>query len=867
MHFLKLLAFILSFSSVANAVPIRGQLEKAQLENLASDPTCGATVEARVYWDSDDNLFRLCDGSSWLSVANLSNKISDFAAVTSAELSGKVSDETGTGLFVLNNGPTLIAPILGTPASGTLTNTTGFPVANLAGAGSGVLTFLATPSSANFFSMISNETGSGLVMGNVSPTIQTAVMDDYVVINEESVPGTAASNTVRLYAKSDGLLYSKDDVGTETALGGGGGSGSGEINVITNPSAATATTGWTDGTNHTTTRVTSSSPLDPITATAFQCAASAGTAATNQANGCYYSISTMPAALRNRKLKIEFYFTTPAAADVWNVSLFDSGGTRMVLSTDSSSATILPASTTGKFTAYFDSTSSTSYRLNFVKTTHSGANNLLFTSVVVGPGIMPQGAAIGSWNSFTPSITASGGGTVSIGSGGGAVSSGQWRRVGDTMEIAVEWKFGTSSASFGTSGQYRFALPSGYSINASALTGSNGTVLGHGMLVDDSASDNFGLTFLYDGSANIIAYIEESVTGALLGTTSPVTLAASDGIRFRMTVPISEWAGSGTVNIASNEPMYACNDGSAGTSAGAAYTTGSVANQAGCQFVAVASTTADSATTYKVSFPYPINPLSPYIEVTQDGGVTWTVQPSVVTLPRAIHSNSIYGMSVLPNDSTSVLVQFGNKGRTPYNSGTTLGQNGETWTSIGASATYKWRVVAVRAGQAVGFGEVAQSASGLVKSAGQLLGTNTNDVAATGYVGEYKENVRSSSQSLTTATTYYIDSGGDSSPVGITLGPGDWDITGVVFVTTGGGTLMTDIQAWIGDGSGSSGQITYANSVRQLINWTAGGYCTMTLPTWRVSLSAQKTYYLKANVTFTVNSAAATGTIRARRVR
>jgi hypothetical protein len=38
---------------------------------------------------------------------------------------------------------TLVAPVLGTPASGTLTNTTGFPVANLAGAGTGVLASLA----------------------------------------------------------------------------------------------------------------------------------------------------------------------------------------------------------------------------------------------------------------------------------------------------------------------------------------------------------------------------------------------------------------------------------------------------------------------------------------------------------------------------------------------------------------------------------------------------------------------------------------------------------------------------------------------------------------------------------------------------
>lgn len=46
-------------------------------------------------------------------------------SITSAQLLGSLSDETGTGVAVFNNGPTLIAPILGTPASGVATNLTG----------------------------------------------------------------------------------------------------------------------------------------------------------------------------------------------------------------------------------------------------------------------------------------------------------------------------------------------------------------------------------------------------------------------------------------------------------------------------------------------------------------------------------------------------------------------------------------------------------------------------------------------------------------------------------------------------------------------------------------------------------------------
>lgn len=50
-----------------------------------------------------------------------------------------------TGATTNGTALTLVAPVLGTPASGTLTNTTGFPVANLAGAGTGVLAAAANP--------------------------------------------------------------------------------------------------------------------------------------------------------------------------------------------------------------------------------------------------------------------------------------------------------------------------------------------------------------------------------------------------------------------------------------------------------------------------------------------------------------------------------------------------------------------------------------------------------------------------------------------------------------------------------------------------------------------------------------------------
>lgn len=64
-----------------------------------------------------------------------SNPLSQFAATTSAELRGVLSDETGTGAAVFANSPTLVTPALGTPASGNLSNCTSYPSATTSTSG------------------------------------------------------------------------------------------------------------------------------------------------------------------------------------------------------------------------------------------------------------------------------------------------------------------------------------------------------------------------------------------------------------------------------------------------------------------------------------------------------------------------------------------------------------------------------------------------------------------------------------------------------------------------------------------------------------------------------------------------------------
>lgn len=106
--------------------------------------------------------------------ALVANSLAQFAATTSLELKGVISDETGSGALVFATSPTLVTPALGTPSALVLTNATGLPVSTgITGLGTGIATFLATPSSANLASAITNETGSGALVFATSPALTT----------------------------------------------------------------------------------------------------------------------------------------------------------------------------------------------------------------------------------------------------------------------------------------------------------------------------------------------------------------------------------------------------------------------------------------------------------------------------------------------------------------------------------------------------------------------------------------------------------------------------------------------------------------------------------------------------------------------
>lgn len=114
---------------------------------------------------------------------------------------------TGTGAMVRATSPTLVTPNLGTPSAAVLTNATGLPVSTgISGLGSGVATFLATPSSANLAAAVTDETGSGALVFATSPTLVTPTI------------GIASGTALTLTGTSNAILAVGRQGAVESAL-------------------------------------------------------------------------------------------------------------------------------------------------------------------------------------------------------------------------------------------------------------------------------------------------------------------------------------------------------------------------------------------------------------------------------------------------------------------------------------------------------------------------------------------------------------------------------------------------------------------------------------------------------------------------
>lgn len=729
------------------------------------------------------------------------------------------------------------------------TDVTGIlPAANggtgLSSLGSGVATFLGTPSSANLAGAITDETGSGSLVFGTSPTLSSPQVNSALTIQQIATPSNPSSGFNKIYTKSDGLLYKLDSAGNEVLVGSG--TGGGELNLVLNPDGDTALDGnrtndvgdWVDfGTGTTSSRTTTAAeiPLSPLKTNAIKILND------NSGTGYTYMRMTLPPSLYNRKLKIAWeqeVSTSPAyASGDFKVELYanaaaDYSGayTRINLSTDSSSVSAIPA-LTGRYQTSFDTTTAANLELRIVRVAGTNSSFLALNNVIVGPGIQPQGAVIGEWTSFTPTVTASGGGTVSFGTGGSVNQLGRYRRVGTNAEIEISVRWGTSGTSFGTSGFFIFALPASLTVSTSSLPISSSirSVVGSGEYVDDSTGQIYGFEVTVNDSGQIAATLSNSSSGNL-GTLTPVTVANSDYIMMQFTVPIAEWAGSGTVQLAQNDVEYASNSSTSDADELTSFAYG----PSGSLIPTITSAATPNNRKKRVQFASSIQAgdiIS--IEVQLSGTGAWIPVSSIGGTSYgalSYQSGGQYGLgwSAVSGSSTQIDVEFGKQGPR----GNPAAYSGISPTNYPVNSGDRWRVRKTSAGAAVGFGIVQPGTSAGLVSASGLPGKTSGTAIASGYVGETSFQSATNTTGSTTVNTYTNVTGTD-----VTLTAGVWLVVAhasLASATVSGGSITeeislfnvtdtTTVTAVLGGYAGTGSQTTVQGvSFQQIINISSG---------------------------------------------
>lgn len=385
-----------------------------------------------------------------------------------------------------------------------------------------------------------------------APNIDAVTFD-----GQASAPSNPSAGNYKVYVDdTTSKLQILDSSGTVTTVG----TSAGGINYITNGDAEAATTGWAT--------YADAAGTSPVDGTGGSANVTFTRSTTNPLRGLGSFLITKDAA--NRQGEGASYAFTIADADKAKMMQIDfelevNSGTYVtgdvaVYIVDVTNGTVIQPSgyqvenvgiESRQRLTFQTASNSTSYRLCFhVASTSALAYALKIDTITLGPQIVPLGAPVTDWVSYTPT-----GSWVS-----NTTYTGRWRRVGDSAEVQI--KIATTGAP--TSANLTVNLPSGLVMDTTKLLvnsldeklpGSAGNIFDNGTTFFDVDAYYFSTTAVLvkaaDASSTYVRTIS-TVTQAV-----PMTWASGDNLSLSFRVPIVGWSSSTVVSSSADTRVVA----------------------------------------------------------------------------------------------------------------------------------------------------------------------------------------------------------------------------------------------------------------------------------------------------------------------
>lgn len=532
-----------------------------------------------------------------------------------------------------------------------------------------------------------------------------------------------ASSTVRTAVGSNGQVFTADSASPGGVKWSDSAGGAGRVTYVTNGQFESNDTGWAtyaDAAGATPVDGTGGSPSITFARNTTTPLNGNGDgklvkdAANRQGQGVSYAFTVPSGYQQGRASELTILWDGSSANYVaGDVLAFIYDVTNSVLITPTNNS--LPKAKT-PVTMKWDQSTSASYRLIFhVATTNASAYNVFIDDVIVGPGVVVQGAAVSDWYTPTTQATLSYDGTAAT----NATITSKIKRDTDSASIQIKATFtGTANAS----GGMLFKLPDNLVADSTKIIdtfaifgkawGYFNSKLYTGVVRLHSSGTEVRVIYDLDTGSTSSGYYWTGHTTAGSNIPAGVALTSSDLLTIEIdNLPVTIFSG-GAVNLAQNDVTYAS----------VATFTGSPTVVYGPAGSVLPTTT--PAGTYEETNTLPVSSVfsnvsstdSLVIEIDNGGTGRWCPLSAVVTCETLRHDGTNYiglGVYYSPDGANLRFI------RGKYASGVS-----GAWS--GLSSGTRIRLKKISGGQAVGWGAATDTQSGLlvpVASMGDALAT------------------------------------------------------------------------------------------------------------------------------------------------